>query len=229
MTSTDINTLCKETSDPTTFFEVNVSKETFKFNAAHFVTYSGFRERLHGHNYKISVRLLGSRTIGQDGYVIDFGEIKDVAKRICKDLNEYFICPTLSTVLQITELCNDDESKSIQLICEDGAKFIFPKEDCAMLPIAHSTAEELAIYLWGKILTELNGEYLLKRNIHTMEVTCAEAVGQEAVFRMKIPKSQDELDKLSNIRSYIASGDVVARPCPTLKKDNKKCCPKCGK
>ena len=29
----------------------------------------------------------------------------------------------------------------------------FPRGDCAMLPIAHSTAEELAVYIWQHILT----------------------------------------------------------------------------
>jgi hypothetical protein len=34
--------------------------------------FAGFRERLHGHNYRVSVRLLGERQIGADGYVIDW-------------------------------------------------------------------------------------------------------------------------------------------------------------
>mmetsp|Transcript_5186 Transcript_5186/g.6688 ORF Transcript_5186/g.6688 Transcript_5186/m.6688 type:complete len:254 (-) Transcript_5186:3-764(-) len=231
----------------TTFFEVNVSKDTFKFNAAHFVAYPGFRERLHGHNYRLAVRLLGSRQIGQDGYVIDFGEVKQVTKQICKELNEYFICPMYSPVLKITELQGegeDDNQESVKLVCEDGATFLFPKSDCAMLPIAHSTAEELAIYCWGKILIELDATYLSKRGIHTMEVTCAEAVGQEAVFRMNIPNSndKDEILRLCNVRDYISKGEIFPRPCPTEKKsrsglvkssnetslgNNKKSCPHC--
>lgn len=219
---------------PTTCFEVHVAKDTFKFTAAHFVAYPGFRERLHGHNYRISVRLLGTRTIGQDGYVLDYGDIKAVTKKVCKEMNEYFICPMLSPVIQITELTDDKGTKSVQLICEDGTKFLFPKEDCAMLPIAHSTTEELAIYMWGKILDELDAEYLLKRGIHTMEITCAEAVGQEAVFRMKIPEnvSKEEMKPLYDVKNYIASGDLIARPCPTLKKQDSlslRGCPHCGR
>lgn len=79
----------------TTQFEIFVSKDTFKFNASHFVAYPGFRERLHGHSYRASVKLLGSHEIGRDGYVLDFGCVKTAAKDVCKTLNEYFLVPML--------------------------------------------------------------------------------------------------------------------------------------
>jgi 6-pyruvoyltetrahydropterin/6-carboxytetrahydropterin synthase len=45
-------------------FEVYVSKEDFKFNCSHFIAFEGFRERLHGHNYRISIKVTGANTIG---------------------------------------------------------------------------------------------------------------------------------------------------------------------
>jgi len=53
----------------------------------------------------------------------------------------------LSDVLEIKV-----NEKSVTISCEDGAEFMFPKTDCAMLPIVHATAEELAVYLWDKIV-----------------------------------------------------------------------------
>jgi len=44
---------------PAQRFDVFVGKEYLKFNAAHFIAYPGFRERLHGHNYHVTVRLEG--------------------------------------------------------------------------------------------------------------------------------------------------------------------------
>lgn len=128
-------------------FEVFVSKEDFKFNCAHFIAYKGFRERLHGHNYRVSVRVTGSDYINPDGYVLDFGEIKKVARKLCTSLNEYFICPMKSTDIVISEV-----DGQVCLLCEDGSKFSFPRSDCAMLPIVHSSAEELAHWLWCSIL-----------------------------------------------------------------------------
>jgi 6-pyruvoyl-tetrahydropterin synthase len=214
------STTSMDSTAPTTAFEVYVSKDTFKFNAAHFVAYKGFRERLHGHNYKVAVRLLGSRKIGPDGYVLDFGCVKAVTKKICKGLNEHFLCPMRSDVMGIA--VKDDEScrngGTISLTCEDGSVFVFPKKDCALLPIVHATTEELAIYLWGEILGALNSDYLLKRGMHTMEVTVAEAVGQEALFRHAIPDSavsKEDVKALSDVGSYIQNGDIVPMPCPT--------------
>ena len=97
-----------------------VGKEDFKFNAAHFVAFEGYRERLHGHNYAVSVRLTGR--VCRDGYVVDFGDVKKYTRGICKELNEHFICPTASDVLQIT---SKDEQVVIE--CPDGAYFSFPR------------------------------------------------------------------------------------------------------
>jgi 6-pyruvoyl-tetrahydropterin synthase len=125
-----------------TSFSVTLDKEDFKFNCAHFIAYKGFRERLHGHNYRVGVSVSG-QAIGSSGYLIDFGEIKKATRDICKSLNEYFICPTQSDVLRIGE-----SGGNVCIECEDGASFSFPKTDCIMLPIIHSSAEELARYIY---------------------------------------------------------------------------------
>ena len=191
-----------------TSFEIRVAKDTFKFNASHFVAFDGFRERLHGHNYTVAVRLLGCHELGQDGYVLDFGDVKAVTKKVCKDLNEYFLCPMYSDVLTIL-----DENNILCLECQDGAKFQFPTGDCRKLPIVHSTAEEMAIYVWGKIVKGLDVKLLRRRGIHTMEVTCAEAPGQEALFRMTIPENEDEIDDICDVRKYVStSKSKMARP-----------------
>lgn len=103
---------------------------------------------------------------------------------------------------------------SVHIECEDGSTFIFPRQDCLLLPIMHSTAEELAIYLYGKILAKLDAEYLHKRGVTVMEVTVSEAVGQDAIFRRAIPKPgslQNEFD----VASYITDAPIPAMPCGT--------------
>ena len=40
-----------------------VGREDFKFSAAHFVAFEGFRERMHGHNYHVAVRMKGQVNI----------------------------------------------------------------------------------------------------------------------------------------------------------------------
>ena len=128
-------------------FDVFISKSDFKFNCAHFIVMNGFRERLHGHNYQLSVRVTGGGNLGNDGYLIDFGDIKKVVRKVCKDMNEFFICPMQSPELHISE-----QEGQLCILCPDGAKFSFPTSDCAMLPIMHSSAEELSHYFWCLIL-----------------------------------------------------------------------------
>lgn len=128
-------------------YDIFVSKADFKFNCAHFIAHTGFRERMHGHNYQISVKVTGSDVLSEDGYLIDFGDIKKVARSLCKSMNEYFICPMKSDVMTITE-----EGTQLCMTCEDGAKFSLPKSDCLMLPLVHSSAEEISHYLWIEIV-----------------------------------------------------------------------------
>jgi 6-pyruvoyl-tetrahydropterin synthase len=128
-------------------FDVFLSKSDFKFNCAHFVAYKGFRERLHGHNYRISVKVTGRGGISADGYLIDFGDIKKATRTICASLNEYFICPMLSDVLNITQ-----EDTQLCVRCEDGSRFSFPAADCKILPLRHSSAEEISHYIYCEII-----------------------------------------------------------------------------
>ncbi|GAB5037159.1 6-pyruvoyl tetrahydropterin synthase [Nannochloropsis oceanica] len=161
-------------------YEVFVMKQDFKFHCAHFVAFKGYRERLHGHNYTVGVRMRGAGR-GHDGYLIDFGDIKRVTRSLCKELNERFICPTRSDVIQI-----ESDETSTSLLCEDGARFVFPTGDCAMLPVVHSTAEELAQYLWHRLTTTFSLEGLLARGIHTLQIIVAEAPRQEGSYTRKL-------------------------------------------
>ncbi|KAL3826897.1 hypothetical protein ACHAXA_000865 [Cyclostephanos tholiformis] len=275
-------------------FEIYVSRDTFKFNASHFVAYRGFRERLHGHNYRASVRLVGSGNVGGDGYVLDFGCVKEAVKDVCGDMNEHFIVPMLSDVLgidvveegeaeeveeEVEEVDEEDDDGTeagnittqtktttitttttttattattttttgrgkkrralchrqsptsmkggtVTIICEDGSRFVFPRQDCLLLPIMHSTAEELAIYLYGKILSRLNANYLIERGVTSMEVTISEAVGQEAVFRRAIPNARNSVgggneaggegeEDPFDVASYVSRGRIPVMPCKT--------------
>ena len=155
-------------------FHVHVFKDYLKFSAAHFIAYRGFREPLHGHNYQVSVRIEGE--LGEDGYVLDFGDVKRAARRVCEELDERTVLPAESDCLEIRR-----EGGQVIARYEDGATFAFPEADTALLPIMHSSAEELARYVLGRIRDELPD--LRKRGARSIEVGVAEAPGQIAYFR----------------------------------------------
>ena len=156
-------------------YSVVVAKDYLKFAAAHFIAYPGFREPLHGHNYQVSVRV--EADLGADGYVLDFGLVKRVAKTLCDELDERVIVPERSDCLTIAV-----DAGRIEVTTAEGDRFQFPRADCAVLPIVHSSAEELAAYLLGRLrailATEAGG-----RGLVALEVGVAEAPGQIAYCR----------------------------------------------
>jgi 6-pyruvoyl tetrahydropterin synthase/QueD family protein len=154
-------------------FRVHVTKDYLKFSAAHFIAYEGFRETLHGHNYRVSVEVEGD--LGAEGYVVDFGIVKRIAKRVCDRLDDKVLIPAQSNCLQIHE-----EAGQVSVRYEDD-EFRFPMKDVVLVPIAHSSAEELARYLAGEIRHELVGEGVPR--IGAIEVGVEETTGQAAYYR----------------------------------------------
>ena len=156
-------------------YSVVVSKDYLKFAAAHFIAYPGFREPLHGHNYQVTVRV--EADLGPDGYVLDFGLVKRVAKELCAELDERVILPERSDCLRVVA-----SGDGVEVTTERGDRFRFPAADVKLLPIAHSSAEELAAYLAGRLRDALRAE-AAGRGLVGLEVGVAEAPGQAAYCR----------------------------------------------
>ncbi len=154
-------------------FKVHVTKDYLKFSAAHFIAYPGFREALHGHNYRVSVEVEGR--LGHNGYVVDFGVVKKVARRVCERLNEKTLVPVRSDCVRVSE-----DGAQVVMRYED-AEFRIPRSDAALLPIAHSSAEELARYLVGELRRELEVEHV--NHIAAIQVGVEETTGQAAYYR----------------------------------------------
>jgi 6-pyruvoyl-tetrahydropterin synthase len=156
-------------------YSVVVSKDYLKFAAAHFIAYPGFREPLHGHNYQVSVRV--EADLGPDGYVLDFGLVKRQAHALCQELDERVLLPTHSDCLTV-EAAGD----TVEVTTETGQRFRFPADDVRLLPIVHSSAEELAAYLLERLRDALRAE-AAGRGLVALEVGVGEAPGQVAYCR----------------------------------------------
>eukprot|EP00443_Scrippsiella_acuminata_P048605 CAMPEP_0115270352 /NCGR_PEP_ID=MMETSP0270-20121206/53526_1 /TAXON_ID=71861 /ORGANISM="Scrippsiella trochoidea, Strain CCMP3099" /LENGTH=448 /DNA_ID=CAMNT_0002686651 /DNA_START=189 /DNA_END=1535 /DNA_ORIENTATION=- len=170
--------------------EVAVALDDMKFSAAHFVAFKGFREPVHGHNYSVGVRA-GGGALQADGYVADFGDLKKVARKACKKLNHCTLLPMRSDVLQIQRSNQSNGSNGqLEVRCEDGSLMSFPEQDCVLLPVVHTTAEEIAEHLWWDILVTQNlSALLLSRGIQWMEVTVSERPGQGANYRAAVART----------------------------------------
>ena len=152
-----------------------MAKEFLSFSAAHFIAHKGSRELLHGHNYRLAVTLEG--TLGPDGYVIDFGLVKRAARRLCAELDSRTLIPSRSDTLSVTE-----REHAVEITCEDGSRFVLPRTDVLMLPIVHSSVEELSRYLCERLSEELRT--CASGEITAVEVSVAEGPGQAASYRV---------------------------------------------
>jgi dihydroneopterin triphosphate aldolase (PTPS-III) / 6-pyruvoyltetrahydropterin synthase len=158
-------------------FSIHVAKENLKFSAAHFIAYPGFREPLHGHNYQVGVKVEGRLAV--NGYVLDFGLIKKLTRQIVERLDEHTIIPAQSDCLEIRQ-----QDGQVSVVYE-GDRFVFPAADVALLPIMHSSAEELARFIWTELYGELTTREALG-NVSAMEVSVAEGPGQAAIYRQEL-------------------------------------------
>src|SRR5258706_3851508 len=57
-------------------WRILIERGNLEFSAAHFITFSGKCEPLHGHNYGVRVEAEGALTT--DSYVFDFVVLKDI-------------------------------------------------------------------------------------------------------------------------------------------------------
>ena len=149
-------------------YHVRVERNKLKFAAAHMATFEGQMEPLHGHNYAITIEVVG--TLTDDAWVCDFSTLKSLGKAICDDLDHKFLLQAESRVLEI------DEGQSNYKVRFADRGFVFPKSDVLALPIDNTTAERLAEYFIGRLQPALAERGAA--NLTSITVGIEEAPGQ---------------------------------------------------
>lgn len=123
-----------------------IDKEAHKFSAAHYTIFSATdRERLHGHNYSVSARIVAP--MGPNGFSADYNVYKTRLKKLCDALDEYMLLPENSPY-QSLEVTDDEVIATF-----DGQNLRFPRAETLILPVVNVTVEELAHYLLEQLLT----------------------------------------------------------------------------
>ncbi|GAC1478157.1 MAG: 6-pyruvoyl tetrahydropterin synthase family protein [Ktedonobacteraceae bacterium] len=156
--------------------KVKVEGGYLNFSSAHFITYSGKCERLHGHNYGVLVEVEGE--LGSDNLVFDFTVLKRRTKEICQHLDHRFLLPLYNPHL---ELKATEESWEVRF---GERRYVFPRSDVVELPIANSTAELLAEYMCEEICKTL-AEYPAAR-LYNIMVGVEEAPTQMAYYSKRL-------------------------------------------
>jgi 6-pyruvoyltetrahydropterin/6-carboxytetrahydropterin synthase len=152
-------------------FTLHLAKADFKFAAAHFTWFpDGTAERLHGHNYRVSVRVSGAR-LAADGMLVEARCVKDALRRLCAALDERVLLPERSARVEIDE---HGPGLSVRVA---GRSYSLPAADVVRLAIPNITVEALARHLWRELAPQLAG-----LGIDALGVDVAESDGQSASY-----------------------------------------------
>lgn len=157
-------------------FRVSVTKDYLVFASAHFITFAGHRcEGLHGHNYRASVTVEGALN-EESWFVFDFVELKRIMRRLCDEIDHLVLLPLESTRIQVRE-----EGETVAVSVDGKPRYVFPRRDCALLPIPNTTVEMIAKLLTARLRAELEKTGATRLTAIEMEVE--ENFGQSAVYR----------------------------------------------
>ena len=161
-------------------FRVSVTKDYLVFASAHFITFAGHRcEGLHGHNYRAAVTLDGHLD-EEIWYVFDFVTLKHIMRRLCDEIDHKVLLPLQNPKLQIAE-----EGEAVTVAYEGKPRYVFPRVDCALLPVPNTTVEMLAELLTSRLRAEL--EAIGAPGVTAIEMEVEENFGQSAVYRVCLP------------------------------------------
>ncbi len=158
-------------------FHVRVTKDHLVFSAAHFITFNGnVCERLHGHNWRTAVELHGP--LDENSYVFDFIALRDELQKIVDELDHRVLLPTQHKSIKVT--VSDDEVEA----SFENRRWVFPQEDCKLLPIDNTTAEQIASWIGHQLMANIRKSET--GSITALQIEVEENFGQWAVCRIPI-------------------------------------------
>lgn len=146
--------------------EIDGWKSGIRFSSAHILPGHKKCGALHGHTYAIHAKICGEKD--QQDFVIDFAIVKSSLRKIADQLDHTILIPEKNKYVVSDE-------KEIR-IAFDGKKYVFPREDCILLPMKSVTAENLAEFVLEELLKEID----FPKNVKKLEIGVDEGFGQGA-------------------------------------------------
>lgn len=159
-------------------FHVRIAKAEHVFSAAHFITFAGQCERLHGHNYHVSAEVVGP--LDANHLVIDFLLVRAKLTEIVHELDHYVLLPTGHPRIHV-----EFSDREVTATFADR-RWVFPSGDCRILPVPNTTAELVAKYIGQRLYESLGGAM---SHIERLRVEVDECDGQIGVWINKLATS----------------------------------------
>jgi 6-pyruvoyltetrahydropterin/6-carboxytetrahydropterin synthase len=160
-------------------YRVDVTKQQFVFSAAHFITFAGdICERIHGHNYGVRASVEGP--LDENRYVVDFIALRDAVLEETQALDHHVILPRDHAEIKVAA---DDKETTARF---RDRRWVFPNEDCIILPVVQTTAEEIARVIAERVIERTHEKF--GSSLTAIEVAVDENCGQWGICRLPWPK-----------------------------------------
>jgi 6-pyruvoyltetrahydropterin/6-carboxytetrahydropterin synthase len=151
---------------------INGIHANLRFSAAHMIPKHESCGVIHGHSYIVDVVVEGERS-GEFGFVVDFKKVKSIVRDICKELDHKLLIPLKNPEMQF-------KSTEGSVEFSIGKKeYKLPAEDCCLLDLPSTSAEDLSEYFAEKLYRELEA---LNGEISSVQICVNEGIGQGAYF-----------------------------------------------
>lgn len=160
-------------------YEVRLRKAVHVFCAGHFITLTDdLCEPVHGHNWTVGVDVEGRPD--PHGMVVDFIALRDAVTAILAGLDHKMLLPTANRWLMVATApgpCGGDE---VTVTFKNQRRWVFPADECVLLPVANTTAEWIAHWIGTELDTALAASGHAPPAV--LRVSVDECLGQSAVW-----------------------------------------------
>jgi 6-pyruvoyltetrahydropterin/6-carboxytetrahydropterin synthase len=160
-------------------YHVRLRKAVHVFCAGHFITLSDeLCEPVHGHNWLVGVDVEGQPD--RHGMVVDFIALRDALTAIATRLDHKMLLPTQNPLLTVATGTGPHGHAEITVTFRNRRRWIFPADECVLLPAANTTAEWIARWIGGELARSLAAAGHAPPA--TLRVEVDECLGQSAVW-----------------------------------------------
>jgi 6-pyruvoyltetrahydropterin/6-carboxytetrahydropterin synthase len=99
--------------------------------------------------------------------------------RLCDQIDHLVLLPLKSDRVKVTE-----EGESLMVAVDGQPRYMFPRRDCALLPVPNTTVEMLAKLLTDRLRAELDAKG--GHRLTAIEMQIEENFGQVASYRLDL-------------------------------------------
>jgi 6-pyruvoyltetrahydropterin/6-carboxytetrahydropterin synthase len=164
-------------------YRVTMRKAVHVFSAGHFITLNDeLCEPIHGHNWTVACEVLGSPDT--HGMVVDFIRLRDTLATIVARLDHALLLPTENRLLTVSQQTVGGQPEVE--VRYGSRRWVFPADECRLLPLANTTAEWLGRWIGRELLAAFAqaGQPL----VAGLRVEVDECLGQAAIWE-QLPDS----------------------------------------